>query len=50
MYLTLAAVAQRFDFKFEDVEAADFEMESDQFIIATKGKSILKGHVTLHKA
>ena len=49
MYVTLGTVVQQFDFKFEDVEAADFEMDSDQFIIGTKGKSILKAHVTRHK-
>ncbi|KAI4604035.1 hypothetical protein KJ359_000162 [Pestalotiopsis sp. 9143b] len=45
----LATVTQRFEFKFENVEAADFEMDSDQFIIGTKGKSILKAHVTPHQ-
>lgn len=45
MYLTIATIVQRFDFKIRDVEAADFEMESDQFIIGTKGESRMKAYV-----
>lgn len=45
MYLIIAAIALRFDFKFQDTEAESFEMESDQFIIGTKGGSMLKAYV-----
>jgi hypothetical protein len=46
MYLNIAALVQHFDFQFEDVKATDFEMVSDQFIIGTKTRSVLKAHVT----
>lgn len=49
MYLTISHVIQLFDFEFEDVEAGDFEMESDQFIIGTKGNAVLNGSVILRK-
>lgn len=49
MYLTIATIVQRFDFKIRDVEAADFEMESDQFIIGTKGESRMKAYVVLRR-
>lgn len=45
MYLVVATIAQCFDFKLQGVEAVDFEMESDQFIIGTKGESMMKAHV-----
>lgn len=45
MYLTIATIAQRFDFKIQNVEAADFEMESDQFLIGTKEESRMKAYV-----
>ncbi|KAL9623739.1 MAG: hypothetical protein Q9160_001969 [Pyrenula sp. 1 TL-2023] len=48
MYLAFAGLVQRFDFKFEGITAAGFEMESDQFIIGTRGKSVLKAQVTSH--
>ncbi|KAH9989606.1 cytochrome P450 [Xylariaceae sp. FL0662B] len=46
MYLILAVLVQRFDFKFQDIEAKGFEMESDQFIISVKAGAGLKAHVT----
>lgn len=49
MYLLLATFVQRFDFQFEGIDAQDFECESDQFIIGTKGKGILKAFVTVFK-
>lgn len=45
MYLTIATIVQRFDLKVEGVEAADFGMESNQFIIGTKGESRMKAYV-----
>ncbi|KAI5920337.1 cytochrome P450 [Camillea tinctor] len=45
MYLVIATLVQRFDFKFEGIAAADFEMESDQFIIGTKAAANLIAHV-----
>ncbi|XDG05685.1 hypothetical protein ABKA04_005300 [Annulohypoxylon sp. FPYF3050] len=47
MYLVLAALVQRFDFQFEDSKAEDFECESDQFTIGTKGKGLLKAHINI---
>lgn len=47
MYLALAALVQGFDFKFEDAKAEDFEFESDQFAIGTKGKGLLRAHVRI---
>jgi hypothetical protein len=49
IYLSLAKFALCFNFKFVDVEATDFVMESDQYIIGTKGKCVLKAHVIPHK-
>lgn len=45
MYLALAALAQRFNFQFTDAKAEDFECDSDQFVIGTKGKGLLEGYV-----
>jgi hypothetical protein len=46
MYLVLAALVQRFDFQFMGASAEDFECESDQFIIGTKGKAVLQAFVS----
>ena len=46
MYLALAAIVQRFNFQFVDVTAEGFECESDQFVIATKAKGVMKAFVT----
>lgn len=45
MYLVLNALVQLFDFEFQSAIAKDFEWESDQFTIGTKGQSILKANV-----
>ncbi|KAK6825857.1 hypothetical protein PG987_013351 [Apiospora arundinis] len=47
MYIILSQVVQCFDLKFEGVDATNFEMESDQLIIGTKGNAELKALVTL---
>lgn len=49
MYLVLAALVQIFNFQFEDSKAEDFECESDQFTIGTKGKGLLKAHISILK-
>jgi hypothetical protein len=41
MYLTVATLAQRFDFRFEDAKAEDFACASDQFVVGTKGRGRL---------
>jgi hypothetical protein len=41
MYLTIATLAQRFDFQFEGATARDFEVTSDQFIVGTEGRGKL---------
>ncbi|PQE06880.1 Trichodiene oxygenase protein [Rutstroemia sp. NJR-2017a BVV2] len=50
LYFTLAALAPRFNFKFQDIQASDFRMVRDEFIIGTKAKSLLKCRVTLSEA
>jgi len=47
MYMVIAALAQRFDFEFEGAKAEDFECSSDQFIIGTSGKGVIKTTATL---
>lgn len=47
LYLALAALIQRFNFEFIGTKAEDFECNSDQFVIGTKGKGVLKAHVRL---
>ncbi|PHH81612.1 hypothetical protein CDD82_362 [Ophiocordyceps australis] len=49
LYITLAAIVQRFNFDFQGVQATDFEMESDEFIIGTRAKTPFEGHVTLYE-
>lgn len=49
MYLVLAALVQCFDFQFKGISGEDFECKSDQFIIGTKGKGVLKALVTPYK-
>jgi hypothetical protein len=48
MYLVLPALVERFNFRFEGVSAEDFECNSDQFVIGTRGKGVLKALVTPH--
>jgi len=47
MYMVIAALAQRFDFQFEGAKAEDFECSSDQFIIGTSGKGVIKTTASL---
>ncbi|ROV86947.1 hypothetical protein VMCG_10772 [Cytospora schulzeri] len=47
MYLVLATLVQRFDFQFTRAKAEDFECDSDQFVIGTKGKGQLEAFVKL---
>jgi hypothetical protein len=49
MYLVLAALVERFNFQFEDISAEDFECNSDQFVIGTRVKGVLKALVSPHK-
>ncbi|KAH8897331.1 cytochrome P450 [Thozetella sp. PMI_491] len=46
MYLLLATLVQKFDFEFVDRCAEDFECTSDQFLIGTKSRGVLKARVT----
>ncbi|KAK8118193.1 uncharacterized protein PG998_006474 [Apiospora kogelbergensis] len=48
MYLIIAQTVQRFDFDFIDLDDTHFQMESDQFIIGTKGNAVLKTAASLH--
>ncbi len=50
LYITLATIARHFDFEFQDIQASDFEMESDDFIIVTKNKALLNCDVNLPEA
>ncbi|KAK7961239.1 cytochrome P450 [Apiospora saccharicola] len=50
MYLAVAQVVQRFDFEFQGVDATTFHMQSDQYIIKTKGIAALNAAVTLREA
>lgn len=50
MYLVLAALVQRFNFEFKNINEKDFECDSDQFIIGTPSKGVLNALVTPHKA
>ncbi|KAK4465019.1 putative cytochrome P450 E-class, group I [Cladorrhinum samala] len=50
MYRAMAALLPKFDFDFEGLASEDhFEVVSDQFIIATKGKAVLEARVSLRK-
>lgn len=49
MYLALATLVQRFTFDFVGAKAEDFQCESDQFVIGTKGRGVLKAHVRLRQ-
>lgn len=50
MYLSFVALVQGFDFDFKGAEVEDFECESDQFAIGTKGKGALKANATPYNA
>ncbi|KAG9241457.1 trichodiene oxygenase [Calycina marina] len=45
MYLIVASLVQKFDFRFNNATAKDFECESDQFVICTRGRGVLKSFV-----
>ncbi|KAF2875491.1 trichodiene oxygenase [Massariosphaeria phaeospora] len=47
MYKAVAVLAQRFDFWFEGARAEDFECNSDQFALGTKGKGTLRATATV---
>ncbi|KAI1495963.1 cytochrome P450 [Biscogniauxia marginata] len=47
MYLLVAGLVDRFDFRYLNARADDFECDSDQFAIGTKGKSVLEATVSL---
>lgn len=47
MYLLIAGLADRFDFRYSNARAEDFECNSDQFAIGTKGKRALEATVSL---
>ncbi|KAI0428311.1 cytochrome P450 [Xylaria sp. FL1042] len=42
MYLLVAGLVDRFDFQYPNARAGDFECNSDQFAIGTKGKGVLE--------
>ncbi|OAG01866.1 cytochrome P450 [Paraphaeosphaeria sporulosa] len=46
LYFTLAALAPRFNFKFECIQESDLRMSSDEFVIGTKSKAVLNCYVT----
>jgi hypothetical protein len=45
MHLCVCSLVQQFDFEFKGTTAGDFEWESDQFVIRTKGRNLLKAVV-----
>ncbi|KAI1141301.1 cytochrome P450 [Hypoxylon sp. FL0543] len=49
MYLLLAAIVQKFDFKIVGAVASDFELERDNFGIGTKAGCNMMAHVTPHE-
>lgn len=50
MYIIIAALVQRFDFRFEGASAEDFEPYSDEFIIGTRGKGVLMAFASPYNA
>ncbi|XDG06281.1 hypothetical protein ABKA04_005896 [Annulohypoxylon sp. FPYF3050] len=47
MYLLVANLVDRYDFRYLNAQAEDFECDSDQFAIGTSGKGVLKATVSL---
>ncbi|KAI1441145.1 cytochrome P450 [Annulohypoxylon stygium] len=47
MYLLVANLVDRFDFGYLNARAKDFECDSDQFAIGTRGKGVLEATVSL---
>lgn len=48
MYIFVSALDQRFNFQFDGAEAQDFECDSDQLVVGTRGKGVLRARVTTH--
>jgi hypothetical protein len=48
LYLAVAALAQKFDFRLKGSSAGDFKGESDQFIVGTRGKGFVNAFVSVH--
>lgn len=46
MYLLIAGLVDRFDFRYLNARAGDFECDSDQFAIGTRGKGVLNAIVS----
>lgn len=49
MYIAVAAVAQRFNFRFEDAKAEEIECTYDNFAIGTRGRDVLRASATRHE-
>lgn len=49
MYLALSALILSFNFELVDANAEDFECDSDQFVVGTKGKNVLKAFVASYQ-
>lgn len=47
MYLRIAGLVDRFDFRYLNARAEDFKCNSDQFAIGRQGKSVLEVTVSL---
>jgi len=47
MYILVSTLAQKFDFRYEEAKAEDFECVSDQFAIGTEGRGVLKATTTI---
>ncbi|KAK8046184.1 cytochrome P450 [Apiospora saccharicola] len=45
MNVLMAGLVDRFDFQFRDARAEDFESDSDQFALGTRGKGVLNATV-----
>ena len=41
LYLAISGLVFNFDFQFPGASAEDFKCESDQFVLGTKGKTVL---------
>ena len=49
LYIVMARIVQRFDFRFDGAGLKDVKPDSDQFIIGTKDGSGIKAFVTVAK-
>ncbi|CAI6227143.1 unnamed protein product [Periconia digitata] len=49
LYISLAALATRFDFEFQNTQSSDFKVLRDDFVVGTKCGSTLTCHVSLHE-